>query len=69
MELVVDIKAEVLDPLPRSLKLFGKPKDKQRVERIDDEAAKGGQLLQQLDERQQRTIPLLPSDSCCFPCG
>lgn len=40
VKLVVDVKAEVFDPLPCTFKLDRKPQDQQRVERVHDETAK-----------------------------
>ena len=36
VELVVDVEAELLDPVPRSFELIGQSHDEERVERVDD---------------------------------
>ena len=38
VKLVVDVKAQVLDPLPRAIELVREAHDEERVERVDEEA-------------------------------
>ena len=41
VELVVDVKAKILDPCSRAVELVREAHDEERVERVDEEAAEG----------------------------